>query len=196
VKRPPVSLLAALLVSLLGVAGLLLGALPQPVAADGAPAGAPSAAMVVSGAYIREPANELNAAAYFTIYNTTATPDALISVDSGAGARTTLHTEAGGTMAPASGMPTSGSSTPSGSPMPGMTMSGGMSMTGSGFTVPAHGSLTFSPGKGHAMIEQLYGSLKAGQTVNLRFSFEHAGEVLATVPVIGITAPAPTAVAP
>jgi hypothetical protein len=39
----------------------------------------------------------------------------------------------------------------------------------------------------------LYGTLKPGQTVNLQFTFAHAGEILVTAPVIAILAPAPTA---
>ena len=46
------------------------------------------------------------------------------------------------------------------------------------------------------MIEKLYGPLKAGQSVNLQLTFAKAGQLLLTVPVIGVGAPAPTAAAP
>jgi copper(I)-binding protein len=159
------SLLAAGLVALVGAAGLVRGALPQATPASASPAGAP---MVVSGAYVREPANGVNAAAYFTVYNTTADADVLTTVNSGAGAETTLHAETDGSM----------------------------SASAAGLTIPAHGSVTLSPGKGHAMIEKLYGALKPGQTVNLQLDFAKAGEMLVTAPVIAISAPAPTAGAP
>ncbi|MDQ1742946.1 MAG: Copper chaperone PCu(A)C, partial [Pseudonocardiales bacterium] len=61
---------------------------------------------------------------------------------------------------------------------------------------PAGGSVSLAPGKGHVMITKLYGPLKAGQSVNLQLSFDKAGQVLVTAPVIAVTAPAPTAEAP
>jgi copper(I)-binding protein len=166
VSRPPLSLLAATVVALAGFAGLVRGALPVSSATSGSSTiSSTSAPIVVGGAYVRQPANGINAAAYFTIYNTTGVPDQLLAVNSGAGAQTTLHLE-----------------TP-----------GGMQLASGGLTIPAHGSAALAPGKGHAMIEQLYGPIKAGQTVNLELTFAKAGEVLVTAQVIGVTAPAPSA---
>jgi copper(I)-binding protein len=165
VSRPPLSLLAAAAVVLVGFAGLVRGALPQTVSrATGSVA--QSAPIVISGAYVREPANGINAAAYFTIYNTTGVADSLVSVASGAGSQTSLHTEDAG---------------------------GDMQMNTGGLTIPAHGSYSLVPGKGHMMIEKLYGPVRAGQSVNLELTFAQAGEVLVTAPVIGITALAPSA---
>jgi copper(I)-binding protein len=166
-KRLPLSLVAAVLLTLVGLAGLLRGAVPQQAAGSPAPhnsavSGEP---MVVSGAYVREPANGVSAAAYFTITNNTDTPDVLRTVESGAGAETSLHTEQGGSMQANSG----------------------------GLSIPAHGSVVLSPGKGHVMIERLYGPLKAGQSVNFELEFDKNGRLLVTAPVIGVTAPAPTA---
>lgn len=164
-KRVPLSLLAAVLLTLVGAAGLLRGAVPlRAQGATGGPAGssatggavAPTAPMALSGGYVREPANEVNAAAYFTIYNNTDWPDVLRTVACGAGAETSLHVEQGGSMKAVT----------------------------DGLSIPAHGSVVLSPGKGHLMIEQLYGPLKAGQTVNFEFTFDKAGRLLATVPVI------------
>jgi hypothetical protein len=169
-RRPPLSLLAAVLVVLLGLAGLIRGALPQSSADSATATAASGAGVLVGGAYVREPANGINAAAYFTVYNTTDRADTLVSVASGAGAQTSLHTE---------------------------TADGGMqAVPAAGLTIPAHGSLSLTPGKGHAMIEKLYGPLKAGQSVNLQFTFSTAGQLLVTAPVIGVTAPAPTAGVP
>ncbi len=160
-RRPPLSFFVAGLVLVLGLAGLVRGSIPQS-SASGTAAASGGPGIVVGNAYVREPANGVNAAAYLTIYNTTNAADELLSVVSGAGAQTTLHTDSNGSMAAMSGL-----------------------------SVPAKGSVTLSPGKGHIMIEKLYGPVKAGQTVNLQLTFATAGEVLVTAPVIGILAPAP-----
>jgi copper(I)-binding protein len=163
VTRPPLSLVAAAVVVLVGLIGLVRGAVPQSVAGPSTGQDAP-AGLVVGGAYVREPANGVTAAAYFTVYNPTGTADQLLSVTSGAGGQTSLHTEA----------------------------ADGSMQTMTGLAVPAHGSLALTPGKGHVMIEKLYGPLKAGQSVNLQLSFAHAGQLLVTAPVIGVTAAVPT----
>jgi copper(I)-binding protein len=167
--------LAAAVVLAAGLVGVVRSAQPQSTSSStSTPTGSlsmagmdgmsPDMAIMVSGAYLRQPANRINAAAYFTIFNTTSTADTLVSVRSGAGAQTTVHTEtAGGGMAPASGS----------------------------LTVPAHGSLALTPGKGHVMIEQLYGPVLAGQTVNIELTFAKAGVVVVATRVIGVTAPAP-----
>jgi copper(I)-binding protein len=166
VTRPPLSLVAAAIVVLVGLAGLVRGAVPQPVATPSQGQDAP-AGLVVGGAYVREPANGVTAAAYLTIYNPTGTPDQLLSVSSGAGALVSLHTEA----------------------------ADGSMHTMTGLAIPAHGNLSLTPGKGHLMIEKLYGPLKAGQSVNLQLTFARAGQLLVTAPVIGVTAPVPTPLA-
>lgn len=166
VTRPPLSLLAAAAVVLVGFAGLVRGALPQ-TAESTSGSVSQGAPIVISGAYVREPANGINAAAYFTIYNTTGVADSLVSVASGAGSQTSVHT--------------------------GDDDGSGMQMNTGGVTIPAHGSYGLLPGKGHVMIEKLYGPVRAGQSVNLELTFAHAGEVLVAAPVIGIIAPAPSA---
>jgi copper(I)-binding protein len=169
VSRPPVSFFVAAIAILVGIAGLVRGAVPQSSAASSSSTSNSSAGtpIVVGGAYVREPANGQNAAAYFTVFNTTDKPDQLITVTTGAGAEATLHTLVKGVMTPTGAV-----------------------------TIPAHGSVTLSPGTGHVMIQQLYGPLQAGQTVNIQLTFANAGQVIVTAPVIGITAPAPTAVTP
>jgi copper(I)-binding protein len=160
------SLIAAVLLAVLGLAGLVRAAQPLPSAAANTAAES-SDPIVVSGAYVREPANGVNAAAYLTIFNTTATPDVLRSIESGAGAQTSLHIDSSGAM-----------------------------QNSAGLSIPAHGSVTLIPGKEHIMIEKLYGPIKAGQSVNFELSFDKAGRLLLTAPVIAVTAPAPTAAAP
>jgi copper(I)-binding protein len=57
--------------------------------------------------------------------------------------------------------------------------------------IPAHGKLVLSTGKGHVMIEQLFGKLLPGQSVNLELVFVRAGPIDITAPVIALGAPAP-----
>jgi hypothetical protein len=161
--RPPWTLIAAAIAVLLGMAGLVRGSLPQSSADGGV--GTTVQAITVGGAYVREPANDVNAAAYFTVYNSTDAADTLTSVTSGAGAQASLHTE----------------------------VNGAMQLNAAGLVVPAHSTVSLSPGLGHVMIEQLYGPIKKGQTVNLQLTFARAGQILVTAPVIGVSDPAPTA---
>lgn len=177
VSRPPVSVLAAAVVLVAGLVGVVRGALPQSPAST-ADAGSSSTSgmamgmlgmssdmsIQVTGGYLRQPANRINAAVYLTVRNTGDAPDTLLSVNTGAGATASLHSEAGDSMQPATG----------------------------GLPVPAHGSLVLAPGKGHVMIEGLYGPLLAGQTVNLSLTFARAGQVVATATVIGVTSAAPS----
>jgi copper(I)-binding protein len=166
VIRPPLTLLLAGLAVIIGMAGLVRGSIPQSTAAAPATPAGPS--IVIGGAYVRVPANGVNTAGYFTIYNTSNVDDVLTSITSGAGADVGLDTYDNGQM---TGLAT-------------------------GLTIPANSSVTFTPGKVHVMIQQLYGPLKAGQTVNFQLTFKNAGEVLVTAPLIGLLAPAPTAAAP
>ncbi len=92
-RRHSLPVLAAVLLVALGLAGLVRGSLPQRAVADSVAAGATGAPIVVGGAYVREPANGVNAAAYFTVHSTTEAPDGLSTVESGAGAQASLHTE-------------------------------------------------------------------------------------------------------
>jgi copper(I)-binding protein len=168
--------LAAAVVLVAGLVGVVRGALPQSTASTAADAGSSSTSgmamgmlgmssdmsIQVTGAYLHQPANRINAAVYLTVRNTGDAADTLLSVATGAGATASLHT--GADMQPATG----------------------------GLPVPAHGSLVLAPGTGHVMIESLYGPLLAGQTVNLSLTFARAGQVLVTASVIGVTAPAPS----
>jgi hypothetical protein len=156
------------LIAAVGAAGLVRGAMPQSHASTAA---APSAAgpIAVTGAYVVAPVPPTQtAAAYFTVYNTTGTPDRLTSVQTGAGALAELHT-----VAP----------------------DGTMSAAANGVVIPAHGSLTLSVGKGHVMIEQLFGKLEVGQTVNIELDFQNAGAIDVVAPVVPLGSSAPTGAA-
>lgn len=162
-RVPLPTVLAGVVVAVLGAAGLIRGAVP-PAAVSGGGAGQ-SAPIVVTNAYVRPPAPPTDAAAaYFTVRNNTGTPDQLLAVVSGAGATSVLHADIGNTMIEQTdGMP-----------------------------VPAHGSLVLATGKAHVMIEQLYGPLVPGQSVNLALTFADAGTINISAAVIALGAPAPT----
>jgi copper(I)-binding protein len=139
------SLAVGLVVAAVGVAGLVRGAIPQAAANLSGNTGADP--IVVANAFVRPPAPPSPyAAAYFTVYNTTAVPDTLVSVTTGAGATAVLHTIVDGQMTAVEG----------------------------GVPIPAHGSLVLSVDKGHVMIGDLFGPLRAGQTVNLELTFTNA----------------------
>ena len=153
--------LAASALIVLGAAGMIRGAMPQTVARGSTSADSPP--IVVAGAYVRQPAPPTDsAAAYFTVYNTAAKDDTLTSVTSGAGATAVLHALVDGNMGAANGV-----------------------------VIPAHSSLVLSTGRGHVMIQQLFGDLLPGQTVNLELVFATAGPIEVTAPVIALGAPAP-----
>jgi copper(I)-binding protein len=149
-------------VAALGAAGLIRGAVS--LASD---SGTVSAAgpIVVTNAYVRAPVPPTKtAAAYFTVTNTTGTDDRLLGVVTGAGATAVLHTVAAG---------------------------GSMHAVASA-VIPAHGSLVLSTGKGHVMIGGLFGTLEAGQTVDLELDFANAGPIDVVAPVLAPGSPVPS----
>jgi copper(I)-binding protein len=136
-----------------------------PQASAGATGNTGADPIVVTDAFVRPPVPPSPyAAAYFTVYNTTSVPDSLVSVSTGAGATAVVHVLVDGQMTAVTG----------------------------GVTIPAHGSLVLSVSKGHVMIGDLFGPLKAGQTVNLELTFANAGPVNVVAPVIPLGAPTPT----
>jgi copper(I)-binding protein len=159
-RLPVPALIAGLLAAALGVAGLVRGAVPQ----SSASASSTAAPIVVTNAYVRPPPTPAihTATAYFTIYNTTGTPDTLQSVVTGAGASAVLQ-----------------------------VISGGQLRVVPGLVVPAHGSVSLGAGTGRALISGLFGTLKAGQSVNLELTFARAGPIDVTATVLAVTAPAP-----
>lgn len=127
---------------------------------SGGGAAAGSAKPAVRDAYVREPADPAEAAAYFTITNDGGADDTLTSVAASTG-HASMHTTIGPKMVSLSSAP-----------------------------VPAHGSLDFSPGGNHVMIEDP-GPLKPGTTVRLTFTFAASAPITVTAPVIGIADTAP-----
>ncbi|GAA1957861.1 copper chaperone PCu(A)C [Catenulispora subtropica] len=145
---------AAPLAVLAAGAGLLLW--------SGGDAAAGTAKLAVRDAYVREPANPSEAAAYFTIGNTGRAEDTLTEVTASTG-RASMHTTNGPKMVALSAAP-----------------------------IPARGSLDFSPGADHVMIDDP-GPLRPGTTVRLTFRFATSAPITVDAPVIGIGAPAPGA---
>lgn len=159
------ALAAGFLVAALGAAGLIRGAGSQggDSAASTSSAAGP---IVVVGAYVRAPvAPANNAAAYFTIYNTTGADDRLISVETGAGESAVLQVAGVGAT---------------------------MHAVSTGAVVHAHGSLVLTPGRGRVMIEGVFGTLKPGESVDFELDFQSAGPISVVAKVVAAGAKAPT----
>jgi copper(I)-binding protein len=164
-RLPWPALAGGVVVAALGAFGLIRGAMPQSLAASASGASS-SSPIVIGGAFVRPPVPpSRNAAAYFTVYNTTGSPDRLLSVETGLGTDAVLHT---------------------------VGTNGSMSVDPDGAVIPAHGSLTLSVGKGHVMIEGVTGTLKPGQHVDLELDFANAGSFDIAAPVVAYGSPAPT----
>lgn len=160
-RTPWPALAAGAVVAALGVAGVVRGAIPQSVAS--ASSSLPD--IVVSGAYVRAPVPPVDiAAGYFTVTNNSGTADRLTGVETGAGASAEVHT---------------------------VGRDGSMTAAANGVVIPAHGRLVLRTGQSHLMIEHVYGTLKAGQTVNLELDFAGAGPIDVVAPVIAVGAPVP-----
>lgn len=163
-RLPWPAVAGGVLVAVVGAVGLIRGEMPQSAASDRAPRS--PGAVTVTGAYIRPPVPPTkSAAAYFTVYNTTASDDRLVDVETGASETAVLHA----------------------------TLDGRMTAIANGVVIPAHGSLVLTPGKGHVMIEHLFGKLEPGQDVDLQLDFQKAGQLEVVARVIAFGKPAPTA---
>lgn len=178
------SVLSVSAVALLGVAGLMRGAVPASHAASSASddmagmqmsstaasgqaehvsggSADPSGPMRITRAYVQQPASPDVAAAYFSVTNLTDTSDTVVSVQTSAAAQTALHTGAD------------------------------MDVASSGLVVPPHQTVALSVGHGHVMLTQLIGTLTPGQRVQLVLHFAHATTVTVSAPVIAIGADTP-----
>ncbi|HTZ42827.1 MAG TPA: copper chaperone PCu(A)C [Jatrophihabitans sp.] len=121
-------------------------------------------ALSIYDAYIPQPASPDVAAAYLVVHNGSAMPDKLLKVASTSARSVMTMTE-------------SDSGT-----------TGAMSML-TDITIPPDGDYVFSPGHAHVMFEHPTATLKQGQSVMLTLTFQHAGAVRLTVPVVPITGP-------
>jgi periplasmic copper chaperone A len=172
----PRGFVAAGVAAVLGIAGLVVGARTDATpSAEGGTAASPTAPSVtgttvgdltVADAYIRQPASPDVAAVYLTVRNDGNTPDQLSSAYCGAATTTSVHADSA-------------------------AMQPGDEAKNTPLAVPGNSTVSLTPAKGHIMLDNLTGTLKAGDTVSLLLRFDKAGPVLIDVPVISITAPAP-----
>lgn len=125
------------------------------------PGSAGGPVITVVDAYVREPAVDDVAAAYFTVRNAGGSPDSLLSVRSDAAEEVAIHD------------------------LPGRPGHAGRMEAGS-MLVPAGQSVTLSPGQGHVMLERPLVPLVPGEEVTLVLTFAKAGERTVTAPVIAI----------
>lgn len=128
-------------------------------------------ALIITGGYVPQPASPDVAAAYLTITNNGATADRLVKVTS--------------------------SVTSTVMPMNENDSNGVGSMTDlTSITIPAHGSMQFTPDHAHFMLEKPK-PLEAGDEVTLTLTFAHAGTVDVTLPVVPLgEAPAGSSATP
>jgi putative copper resistance protein D len=120
--------------------------------------------LTITHAYIPAPATPSLAAAYFTVTNSGATPDRLLSAASTGFRRASLHRYA-----------TTGDGTER------------MVLVPTGVDVPAHGRLTLTPGSYHLMLERPTAKVRNGGVERLQLRFADAGTITITVPVVGAT---------
>jgi copper(I)-binding protein len=117
--------------------------------------------LAIKGGYVPEPPSPDVASAYFTITNTGSVAETLTAVSSDAAPTVVPMTET-----------TSGST-------------GSMADLAQ-VTIPAHGSMSFTPNRAHLMLEQPR-ALTVGDHVALSLTFSHAGSVQVSLPVLPFT---------
>ena len=120
--------------------------------------------LTITGGYIPQPASTDVAAAYLTVANSGAVADTITKITTSVTSDVMAMTE---------------------------TTSGTIgTMTDlSSVIVPAHGSVSLTPGHAHLMLENPTRALKEGDKVSMTISFSHAGTVTLTLPVVPITGP-------
>jgi copper(I)-binding protein len=120
--------------------------------------------LTLTGGYVPQPASTDVAAAYLTITNSGSTPDTITKVTTSVTSNVMAMTE---------------------------TTKGGVgTMTDlSSVTIPAHGSVSLTPGHAHLMLQSPTRQLKQGDTVSLTITFAKAGTLTLTLPVVPITGP-------
>lgn len=124
-------------------------------------------ALTLTGGYIPQPASPDVAAAYFTVTNTSSTPDTMTTVTTNVTAAVM--------------------------PMQETTHNGVGTMTDlAAVPIPAHGSVQLTPGHAHLMLQKPTRTLHAGDQVTMTITFAHAGTLTLTLPVVPLTGPAIT----
>ena len=132
-----------------------------------APAGTAHASigdLTLTGGYIPQPASPDVAAAYVTVANSGGVADTVTKVTTSVTTDVMAMTE---------------------------TNSGSVgTMTDlSSVVIPAHGSVSLTPGHAHLMLENPTRTLKQGDTVSMTITFAKAGTVTLSMPVVPLTGP-------
>lgn len=137
--------------------------------ASPSPRGSASAGSIrITDAYLPQPASADVASVYFTVADTGAEPDTLLSASSVPSAQVSLMVE------------TTDGNTES------------MTVVSGGVLIPAHGEAVFSDGGYHVMLTDPVVPLKQGGTVLLTLAFQHAGKISLDVPITSLLSDAQT----
>jgi copper(I)-binding protein len=145
-------------------AAISLVAPPGAGATSSASGTAANKSMQVTGAFLPLPASPSVASAYFELHNLTGRADALVAISTSV-AKTTMAMSEG---------------------------TSSMEMLGA-VTVPAHGTVSFTPGHDHLMLQGLNRKLQVGQVVDVRLQFRQAGTLEVEIPVVPLDRILPSA---
>jgi copper(I)-binding protein len=126
----------------------------------------------VTGAYIPQPASRDVAVAYFTLTDTGASGDVLLSASTDPASQPMVMRESGSGMNADTMLPVTG-----------------------GLPVPAHGSVTLAPGGYHLMLSDPTVKLSAGAQVIVTLRLRDAGLITVQVPVTSLNSDAQTTAA-
>jgi periplasmic copper chaperone A len=113
------------------------------------------AKLAIINAYVPQPASPDVAAVYFTVTNTGSHPDTLTGVSTDVSTESMMHESVGETM----------------------------SMVDS-LSIPAHGSIKFSPDGYHVMLEKPSRTLRQGDHIQLTLTFGHSAPITVQAPVV------------
>jgi copper(I)-binding protein len=151
----------------IGIALILLAGCTLPVTMPQVTPSLTGDAIRVEGLMARPAPSGGNGAAYFTIINPTETADQLVSAQSSVARVTELHetTEENGVMRMI--------------PQP------------EGFEIPARSTVELKPGGKHVMLLELSAPLAVGDEIPLILTFEQAGTMEITVPVMEMSGTMP-----
>jgi periplasmic copper chaperone A len=162
-----VAAVAVMVTAVMALAGCVGGAagVTPPVSPPGT-VGGDRGDLRVRGAYIPAETSPDVAAAYFSVTNTSAEPDTLVSVASPVSATVTVHeTVTDGAV-------------------------GSMREVAS-LVIPAHATVALSPGRRHIMLMDPSHPLRERDRVPLTVTFARAGALTLDVPVVAATGPVP-----
>lgn len=142
---------------------------PASASTSPSPRGSASSGPIqITDAYLPQPASPEVAAVYFTVTDTSAQADTLLSATPVPSAQVSLMSESSSAGAES------------------------MSTVSGGLPIPAHGQLALAPGGYHLMLTDPVVALKEGGTVLLTLTFQHAGKITLDVPITSLLSDAVT----